>query len=89
MSLDKGRGLIVDPSTGAPFQIPTIQLTAEDARLLREYKKFLLRYGLRESNWCNSCWDGNLSDGCEAHVTDMQIIIKCRCALRVYMGPTY
>lgn len=89
MPLDKTRGMIVDPSTGAPFQVPTIQLSADEARLLRQYKKLLASNGLREAVFCNNCWEGNISDGCDAIVTDTQIIIKCRCTLRVYMGPTY
>ena len=87
-SPERTTGLIVGPD-GAPLQVPTLLLSPEDARLLRLYKKFLLRYGLKEALYCDSCWDHNLSHGTESHVTDNEIVIRCRCSLRFYQGPSY
>ena len=86
---DKTTGLILDPNTGSPVAVPTTILDADDARLLRAYKKLLLKYGLREALYCNACWNHKFSDGTEAHVTDNEIVIRCRCSLRFYQGPTY
>lgn len=82
------RSLILDPS-GNPVSIPTIPLDPADVRLLREYKKLLQRLGLREALYCQECWNGKREDGCEAKVTDSLAVIKCRCTLRIYQGPTY
>jgi hypothetical protein len=82
------KGLIVGPG-GEPASIPVRSLDTEDAEILRKYKKFLARHGLREALFCNNCWDGNVHDGCEAFVTDNEIVIRCRCALRVYRGLTF
>lgn len=90
MGLDvnsKGTSLIVDAS-GAPAVLPSIELSPRDAELLRLYKKFLQRYGLREALYCSACFDGQLHDGCEAHVTDGDILIKCRCTTRFFKGQT-
>ena len=87
--MDKTSGVIIDPHTGGRANVPTIQFETDDARLLREYKKLLKKYGLREALYCNACFEARLSDGLDAHVTDTQIVFKCRCTLRVYMGPTY
>jgi hypothetical protein len=81
-------GIILNPQ-GEPVNIPSHSFSAEDARLLRLYKVFLQKHGLREALYCNNCWDGNTPDGCEAHVTGSQILIRCRCQLRFFQGSTY
>lgn len=76
--------------------IPTIVLDHEDASLLRQYKKFLRKYGLKEALFCSECaLVADISSakrgqphGCEAYVTDSQVYIKCRCRQRVYQGYT-
>ena len=79
---------IVTPD-GTAATYPTLVLTPEDARLLREYKKFLQRHRYREALFCNDCWEGHLSDGTEAHVTPNAILIRCRCRATTFMGPTF
>lgn len=80
--------LIVD-AQGNPVSAPRAELSAEDVLLLRQYKKFLLRQGLRETLYCNACFEGNLSDGCEAHVTPHDVLIRCRCKVRWSRGSTF
>ena len=84
---DKTNSLIVSPD-GTAANYPTVLLSMEDAKLLREYKKFLLRMGLKEAVYCNSCYERNLSHGTEFFVTSDQIMIKCRCQVRFYQGQT-
>lgn len=68
----------------------TVILSQEEAELLRSYKTFLTKRGLREALFCNDCWDHqSLQDGCEAHVTPTQILIRCRCTTRFYQGQTF
>lgn len=74
---------------GSLSEIPTVYISDEDARLLREYKKFLQKHGLREALYCNNCWGGQRHDGCEAHVTTGAVLIKCRCRIRVHQGQTF
>jgi len=81
-------GRIVTP-TGELAERPTILLTVQEARLLRQYKRFLLEHGLKEALYCTSCWDHQLSHGTRAHVTPSQILIECRCRLRFYQGTEY
>ncbi len=64
-------------------------LSDADAHLLREYKKFLQRNGLREALYCSHCWSGQREDGCEAHVTAADILIKCRCKVRIHKGQSF
>jgi hypothetical protein len=64
-------------------------MTAEQARLLRQYKKLLSDLGLKEALYCDDCFENNLAHGCEAFVTGTQIVIRCRCKLRFFEGPTY
>lgn len=85
---DKSKATILAPD-GSIANIPAVSLTPEDARLLRDYKKFLARHRLREALYCADCWEGDRHDGCDATVTDAQIGIRCRCRMRFYAGPTY
>ena len=85
---EKTTGLIVGPY-GDPLKVQAVKLDAEDARILRLYKKFLQKYGLKETTYCDGCWEHNLEHGCEAYVTNEKIVIRCRCSLRVFDGPTY
>ena len=78
-------GVIVAPD-GTPATIPTVILDSADVAVLKQYKKFLRKYGLREALYCNHCWDGQREDGCEAYVTDSQVLIKCRCRIRFFQG---
>lgn len=73
---------------GSVATLATKILSDEDARLLRMYKKFLQRYGLREALYCQSCWTGDRADGCRAFVTTSQISIQCRCTHRFFQGHT-
>ena len=74
---DVTTGTIVGPD-GTPLIKPTVILSAEDAALLRQYKKFLHRYALRSATYCNHCFEGNLNDGMRAFVRDDQILLECR-----------
>ena len=82
---DTTKSVIYGPD-GSVASLPTIIITHEEAKLLREYKKFLLRHRLREALFCRDCWNSNLADGCEAYVTTDQIMIRCRCRARFYQG---
>ena len=81
-------GAIVSPD-GEVLNKPTVLLSKDEAELLRNYKKFLQRRGLREAIYCNHCWQGDLSDGMDAFVTDGQILFKCRHRLLFYQGQTF
>ena len=74
---------------GEQATIPTVALEQAEAELLRKYKQFLAKYGLREALYCNACWSGDREDGCKAFVTGQQIGIQCRCKMRFYQGTTY
>lgn len=80
-------GTIVNPD-GSIANRPTVLLSQEEAELLRRYKQFLQKRGLRESLYCNECWNGERNDGCKAFVTPDQIGIFCRCTMRFYRGTT-
>jgi hypothetical protein len=81
-------GTILTPS-GEIAQKPTMLLSDDDARLLREYKKFLQRHGLRETLYCNTCFEGNLNDGLRAFVTDGQILFECRHRMLFHQGQSF
>jgi hypothetical protein len=85
---DTTTGTIVNPD-GTVANRPTVLLTQEEAELLRRYKQFLRKRGLREALYCQSCWDGNREDGCKAFVTTEQIAIVCRCTTRFFQGSTF
>jgi hypothetical protein len=80
-------GTIVDPQGNVATR-PTVILSPKDAQLLRDYKRFLQKYQLREALYCNACYEGTLADGCQAFVNNQQIGILCRCTMRVYEGQT-
>ncbi len=65
------------------------QIAQGDAELLRKYKKFLLKHGLKESLWCAVCAEAGRSDGLRASVMDDKIDLACRCTVRRYRGQTY
>lgn len=79
---------ILGPNGEATDTVPIVSLTQEEAELLRKYKKFLHNRGLKEALYCNACFEGNRNHGCEAHVTETQIMIRCRCRMRFYNGMT-
>lgn len=87
LSVDQAAGTIVAPD-GTVATRPTVMFSQSEAELLRRYKKFLQKYHLREALYCNECWDGNRSDGCEAYVMPDKIGVICRCRLRLYFGST-
>lgn len=74
---------------GSVANKPTQLLSAETARVLRAYKKFLAAHGLREALYCNECFSGNLSDGMRAHVTDSQIMFECRHRMLFHQGQSF
>ena len=78
-------GTIVGPN-GVPVNTPPQLLTDDEARVLREYKKFLHRRGLREATFCNTCFEGNLNDGMKVRVTDGQIVLICKHRMLFYGG---
>jgi hypothetical protein len=82
------QGSIVDPD-GNVVNKPTQVLTTEEAELLRRYKKFLASKGMREAVYCNACFEGDLSDGMRAFVTDGQILFECRHRMLFYQGQTF
>ncbi len=75
------RSIPVDAS--GPLEM---QLFPVHALLLRQYKKVLIGLNLKEALRCNACYELGQSDGCEAHVTDRSILIRCRCSRRTYQG---
>lgn len=81
-------GTIVTPD-GMIANRPTVMLTRHEARLLREYKKFLEKHGLKEALFCSTCWSGHREDGCQAFVQNGKIGIVCRCTTRLYFGQTF
>lgn len=68
---------------------PTVILSSEEASLLRQYKKFLMKHGLREAVYCNTCFDGDLDDGMRAFVRDDQILFECRHRMLFYQGQSF
>ena len=81
--------IVQGPDDLTPQTVGTEGITFDEAVLLREYKRFLQKHDLREALYCQRCWGHNLQDGCEAHVTDNDILIKCRCTLRQHVGSSY
>jgi hypothetical protein len=88
VEIEKTTAQLVGPN-GEVINKPTEVLTTEEAELLRKYKTFLRRHNYREALYCARCWDGGLSDGTEAYVTDSQVVVKCRCRLSFYQGQTF
>lgn len=84
---EKTTGTIILP-TGEEESVPTIILDAEDAHVLRQYKKFLLKYGLAEAVRCKHCFEtlGQSMSGMEAHVTDHEILFRCRHRMLYHRG---
>lgn len=74
---------------GEQATLPTTVLDQSEADLLRKYKQFLQKHGLREALYCNTCWTGEREDGCKAFVTPNQIGIQCRCRMRFFQGASY
>jgi hypothetical protein len=91
--LTKGNGNVTTGTIlnadGEPATKPTVLLSADEARLLREYKKFLHSHGLRETLHCNTCFSGDLSDGMRDFVTDGQIMWECRHRILFHQGQSY
>ena len=79
---------IVGPD-GKLLQVQSRQLSMADAKLLREYKKFLLRHRLREAPVrCRDCFEVNREDFHHFFVTDSQIQYSCGCRQLFYQGQT-
>ena len=72
---------------GSIAQKANVRLTDEEARLLRQYKKFLTAHGFREGLFCNKCANvHNLDDGVRAGINDHSILIECRCQTLSHVG---
>jgi hypothetical protein len=85
---DVVEGSILTPE-GEVASKPTLLLSTDEARLLRQYKKFLAAHGLREAVYCNTCFESNLDDGMRAFVTDGQILFECRHRMIFFQGASY
>ena len=85
---DQTKSVIVAPD-GTPASLPTVLLTGEEAKLLREYRKFLDRHRIKEAAYCSDCWESNLQHGMKAFVTPENILFQCRCRALYFHGPTY
>lgn len=87
----RGSGVIYGPN-GEPISVASVAFTADEARLIRAYRrKILAKYGLRAALYCSSCSDtrGAAESGTNTSVTDSRIIVQCRCCVRHFLGPTY
>lgn len=82
---------IVTPD-GSVLNKPTIELSAQDAQIIRAYERLLKRMGLRRPEgvgvYCNACFEENRSDGTRYFVEPGRIWIECRCKVRVFEGST-
>lgn len=65
------------------------QIPVADAWMLREYRKFLQRRGLREGLGCQRCDDAGRAPGCKTIVGTSTITVACRCTTRVFQGMTF
>jgi hypothetical protein len=88
ISDDRTTGTVLD-ANGQPSARPTTILTADEAALLRAYKKFLQKHGIRDASYCASCFSGNRHDGMQVRVTDAEIIFICRCRMLYHLGQTF
>ena len=85
---DTTKSVIVAPD-GTPATLPTVILTGEEAKLLREYKKFKQRHRILEANYCEDCWEQNRNHGMDGYVSNESIFVRCRCRALHFQGPTY
>jgi len=88
LETEKTTAAIVGPD-GEVVNKPTVVLDSAEASLLRQYKKFLQKHGLREAVYCNNCWEGQRSDGMRAFVRDDQILFECRCRTLFHQGQSF
>lgn len=72
-------------SVGGPKEV---RLSSVDAWMLRQYKAFMQRRGLREGLGCQRCDDNGRAAGCKTIVTSGTITVACRCKTRVFVGMT-
>lgn len=59
-------------------QVPTVNMTDDESKVLRQYRRFMIDRHVKEALYCQTCWDRNLYDGCRATVSDGAIDIICR-----------
>ena len=87
MTPNETKSTILAPD-GSVATYPTTYLSGDEARLLRDYKKFLDRHHIKEAAYCSDCWENNLQHGMKAFVTLNQILFQCRCRALFFEGPT-
>ena len=63
-------------------------MTVDEAKLLRAYREFLLRYALTETLDCRTCWSNGDPSGCRAFVTPTRIAVICRHRTLQFVGQT-
>jgi hypothetical protein len=70
--------------------LPAVPLTTEEARMLREFRKFLLRAGLQINVRCAKCaTDRNGRPGyLDWTIGPEKVIFMCGCRQIVYLGQT-
>lgn len=79
---DKVPGTILD-ANGQPSYRPTVILSADEARMLREHKRFKQTHGIREADFCANC-----SGPFQAYVRTDEIAFVCKCRMLYYRGMT-
>ena len=72
---------VVGPDGKHLLEMKQTTLTPTEVAMLREYKKFLLKYRLRESLRCQDCFEANRDDGFQFGVNDERMFAHCRCRI--------
>lgn len=82
---DKSQGYIITPH-GDQVEKPTTHLSAEAAKILRNYFHWIISQQLEPELYCAACWDGRRESKAQYFITDHEIAIICNCQLRYFAG---
>ncbi len=84
--IDRTAGELVKPD-GSRLNLPASILSADAAKILRDYFFWALSQQLEPELFCATCYDGTRESKALYHISADEIEILCACQIRFFKGP--
>lgn len=84
--IDQTSGELVGPD-GQRLNLPASILSADAAKILRDYMFWALTQQLEPELFCATCYDGSRESKALYNITAGEIEIICRCRILFFQGP--
>ncbi len=81
--------LILDANGNEPITQEVVSFSADEARLIRQYKRLLQAHGLGATHWCRTCQREDRDFEIRIQAGDASVTFECPHKKIEYRGQTY